>query len=156
MKRQILIVDDDATIRALLETHFTARGFTCQVASEGNGALAILRGGQIQVLITDLDMPGIDGVTLLRSVRTLGLMTRCVVVTGYATITNLTACLREGAVALVPKPLDNLVPLDQAVEQAFEQMQRWSDQMSAIIRLRPSPPSRELPAALDPRSGHAR
>jgi CheY-like chemotaxis protein len=65
MKRQILIVDDDATIRVLLETHFAARGFSCQVASDGGSALAILRGGQIQVVVTDLDMR--DHTVALRS-----------------------------------------------------------------------------------------
>lgn len=156
MTRQILIVDDDATIRLLLQAHFVSRGFACSVAGNVSDAMGILVLGLTQVLITDLEMPEGNGVELLQAIRSQGLITRCVVVTGYATIGNLTACLREGAVALVPKPLDDFAPLDQAVDEALAQMQRWTDQMSAIVRLRPSAGSRELPIALDPLSGHAR
>lgn len=137
MSRELLIVDDDEVIRLLLESHFRTRGFSCQTASSGNEALAILSHGQIQVLITDLDMPGMDGIALLRAVRKKGLFTRCVVVTGYATISNLTSCLREGAVGLVPKPLTTYTVLDEVVDLAFTQMQRWVDQMTTIVRLRP-------------------
>ncbi len=137
MGRQLLIVDDDEVIRLMLESHFRIRGYTCQTAIDGNTALAILSRGQIQVLITDLDMPGMDGIALLRAVRKQGLFTRCVVVTGYATISNLTSCLREGAVGLVPKPLTTYTVLDEVVDLAFTQMQRWVDQMTAIVRLRP-------------------
>jgi CheY-like chemotaxis protein len=138
MNRQLLIVDDDEVIRLVLESHFRTRGFICQTASSGNEALSILNRGQIQVLITDLDMPGMDGIALLRAVRKQGLFTRCVVVTGYASISNLTSCLREGAVGLVPKPLTTYSTLDEVVDLAFTQMQRWVDQMSAIVRLRPA------------------
>jgi DNA-binding NtrC family response regulator len=136
MTRQLLIVDDDEAIRQMLESNFSHRGFTCSLAHDGAEALAILGRGQIQVLITDLDMPGVGGIALLRAVRKQGLFTRCVVMTGYATVGNLTACLREGAVSLVPKPLA-LAPLNLAVDEAFDQMQRWIDQMTAIVRLRP-------------------
>jgi DNA-binding NtrC family response regulator len=157
MNRQLLIVDDDEVIRLLLESHFRQRGFTCQVASGGNEALEILSRGQTQVLITDLDMPGMDGIALLRAVRKQGLFTRCVVVTGYATISNLTSCLREGAVGLVPKPLTTYAVLDDVVDLAFTQMQRWTDQMSAIVRLRPTSHSAMYSdplSALEPKEKH--
>lgn len=151
---RILIVDDDATIRLILQAHLSSRGFDCRLAADGTEALAILASCHIQVLITDLEMPGMSGIELLHAVRIQGLITRCVVVTGYSTVGNLTACLREGVVALVPKPLDDLAPLDRAVDQAFEQMQRWADQMGAIVRLRPTPP--EHPASPpEPGGGHA-
>jgi CheY-like chemotaxis protein len=136
MDRQLLIVDDDEALRTMLEAHFTSRGFTCQVAADGVEALAVLRGGQVQVMVTDLDMPRMNGLSLLRAVREQGLLTRCVVVTGYASVGNLTACLQEGATALLAKPFARLEILDQAVDQACEQMQRWRDQMTAIVRLR--------------------
>lgn len=133
----ILIVDDDATIRHILAAHCTARGFRCSTAEDGRSALAIMDGSTIDVLVTDLEMPGMDGLALLQEVRERGVYTRCVVITGYATIANLTACLRQGAFALVPKPLDDLTPLDQAINQAIGQMRRWKDQLSSIVQLRP-------------------
>ena len=175
MKRNLLIVDDDFVIRRLLELHYQTLGYICTVAVDGAEALAILARGQIHVMITDLEMPGVDGIALLRSVRKQGLVTRCVVITGHASIGNLTACLREGATALVPKPLNDLTRLNQAVEQAFEQMLRWAEQMKVIVGLVPkSAPvtarhtvtprddltSTNVPSlsfdTLDPRDDHAR
>jgi DNA-binding NtrC family response regulator len=154
-RRQILVVDDDATVRLLLEAHFRAKGFACLVATDGAAALAILDHALFQVLITDLEMHGMGGIDLLRALRSRKLITRCVVVTGYATVSNLTTCIREGAVALVPKPLDDWAALDRAVDDAFEQMQRWSDQMGSIVRLRGPAADDEMPGALVLRSEHA-
>jgi two-component system, NtrC family, nitrogen regulation response regulator GlnG len=133
----LLIVDDDITIRHLLLAHLSSRGFDCSVAEDGRAALGILDSSTVDILLTDLEMPGMDGLTLLREVRERGLYTRCVVITGYATIANLTGCLREGACALIPKPFDDLSVLDRAVDQAVEQMQSWNKQLHAIIQLRP-------------------
>jgi DNA-binding NtrC family response regulator len=133
----ILIVDDDATIRHILAAHCTARGFRCSMAEDGTSALEILDHSSVDVLVTDLEMPGMDGLTLLQEVRERGVFTRCVVVTGYATLANLTACLRQGAFALVPKPLDDLAQLDQSINMAIGQMRRWKDQLSSIVQLRP-------------------
>ena len=136
MPQTILIVDDDAAIRVLLRSHLEAKGYICAVASDGTEALVMLSKTQYHLLITDLDMPGMGGVELLQEVRNRGMITRCLVVTGYATIGNLTACLREGAVALVPKPLRTFELLDQAVALAFEQTRLWAVQMKAIVQLR--------------------
>jgi CheY-like chemotaxis protein len=133
----ILVVDDDPTLRLLLAAHFQGRGFRCTVAGDGAAALAVLDREPVDVLVTDLAMPGMDGLALLRAVRVSGLFTRCVVITGFATVSNLTACLREGATALVPKPLDDLAALDHAVDQALVVLADWSRQMRAIVQLRP-------------------
>ncbi|GDY12946.1 hypothetical protein LBMAG53_18240 [Planctomycetota bacterium] len=154
MTAYVLICDDDPTIGLILKAHLSSRGFDCTVVHSATEALAILGQGRIQVLVTDLDMPGMDGIELLRAMRTQGVITRSVVVTGYATIGNLTACLREGVVALVPKPLTNFTALDQAVDQAINQMERWSEQMKAIIRMRPA--SNPGNGALEPKSTKAR
>lgn len=150
MVQTILIVDDDAAIRLLLRSHLEAKGYTCSVACDGAEALTALAKSQINLLITDLDMPGMGGVELLQEVRSRGMMTRCIVVTGYATIGNLTACLREGAVALVPKPLRTFDLLDQAVALAFEQTRMWVVQMKAIVAMKTEP------SELEPRRTDAR
>ena len=150
MGTHILIVDDEPIIRHLLEAHFSSRGFHCQIAGDGLAALTILGQGKIKVMVTDLEMPGMDGLHLIRTMRARGFITRSVVITGYASVGNLTACLREGAVALVPKPLHDMQLLDRAVDQAIEQLDSWSKQMHAIARMRPL----ESTGALERRSDH--
>ena len=132
----VLIVDDDGAIRQVLRLHLTSRGFSCTVASNGAEALALLDRGSFDLLVTDLDMPVMGGLDLLCQVRDRGLATRCIVITGYATIGNLTACLRAGAVALIPKPLP-FDDLDAAVVLATDLARRWRVQMQAIVRMNP-------------------
>jgi len=119
----------------MLAIHFTDRGFTCSAAHDGVEALSLLKDGQIQVMITDLDMPRMNGVALLSAVREKCMCLRNIVLSGYATVGNLTACLQEGAMVLLPKPLPNLDALNRAVNQGFEQVQGWIDQMTTIVRL---------------------
>lgn len=138
MPRHLLIVEDDEALRGMLETHFSDAGFVCTTAADGEEALTILRRCQIQVMVTDLDMPRMDGISLLRAVRENGLYTRSIVLTGYATLGNLTGCLREGALALMPKPLPSFAELDRAVDLAFEQVEGWMEQLNQIISLRGS------------------
>ncbi len=131
-----LIVDDDGALRQVLRLHLTSRGFACKVASDGAEALALLDQASYDLLVTDLDMPVMGGLDLLRRIRDRGLATRCIVITGYATIGNLTACLREGAVALIPKPLP-FDDLDAAVALATDLARRWRVQMQKIVRMNP-------------------
>lgn len=132
----ILFVDDDDIILQLLSIRFRGRGFRCSTANSGSEALDILARQRVHVLVTDLQMPGMDGIELLHQIHERGIITRSVVVTGYASLANLTACLREGAVALVPKPLGDLTELDRAVDQAMSVVSAWMRQMDAIIQLR--------------------
>lgn len=149
---QLLIVDDDPTLRTLLLEHYDSRGCHCEVAANGQEALPLLASGRFHVLVTDLDMPCMDGLALLKAVREQGLITRSVVITGYATLANLTSCIRQGALALVPKPID-LAVLDEAVDQAVAMMRRWTEQIGAILRMKPAGGKSK---ALEPRSdGHA-
>ncbi|MCS6971059.1 MAG: response regulator [Planctomycetota bacterium] len=133
---QVLAVDDDPTMRLALQGMLQARGYRCAVVESGQEALRYLDRHGADVLITDLLMPGMDGVALLTAVRSQGLLTRCIVLTGYATIANLTACLREGAVALVAKPLHDPQPLYAAIDHALAQLAMWRAQMAEILRQR--------------------
>ncbi len=132
----ILLVDDDEIILQLLSIHFRGRGFRCSTASSGVEALELLARQRVHVLVTDLQMPGMDGIELLHQIHERGIITRSVVVTGYASLANLTACLREGAVALVAKPLNDLTELDRAVDQAMSLVGAWMRQMDSIVQLR--------------------
>lgn len=132
----ILAVDDDPVLRQALQAWLAARGHQCQVAASGAEALELCLRRAPDVLITDLVMPGMGGLALLSALRAQGLLTRCIVLTGYATIANLTACLREGAVALVPKPLDEPTRLYQAVDHALAQLALWRAQMAEILHRR--------------------
>jgi len=101
----ILVVDDDASIRAVLAQYLGDEGY--RVAAEGCGeaGLAALERGPWDLVITDLKMPGIGGLEVLRRVKERRPETEVVVLTGYATIRDGVEAMREGAYDFLLKPV---------------------------------------------------
>ena len=72
---KILIVDDEPRIRDLIREHLQYAGFTCEEAGDGTAALSVLSQGGIDLVILDIMMPFMDGMTCLREMRTRKIMT---------------------------------------------------------------------------------
>ncbi len=96
MKR-LLIADDDAGMRAALETRFRHRGWLVDVAVNGSEALAKFRAGLHSLIITDVRMPGRDGFELMREVRTSSARTAVILLTAYGSVPDAVEAMRNGA-----------------------------------------------------------
>lgn len=131
----ILVVDDAPIIRTLVIGHLQQRGFLALPAGDGQEALGVLANRRVDLLITDLDMPQLDGHALLEAVQDQYPLMRRVVMTGYTTIENALDALKLGATGFVPKPID-LAVLDQVVDLAVAEMRGWMRQLAAIRKLR--------------------
>lgn len=71
MKKKILIVDDSESIRELVELTLLSAGYDVLKSCDGNDALRQLDGQRLDLVITDLNMPGKDGICLIRDIRSL-------------------------------------------------------------------------------------
>ena len=101
----LLIVDDESrNVRALCDT-LTLEGFRCHGCTSAAEALAVLREKSFDVLLTDLMMPQVDGITLIKRCRELGAELACVLMTGHGTIATAVEALKAGAHDYVLKPL---------------------------------------------------
>jgi len=103
---RILVVEDEAGMRSLLATLLGAEGYDVDTAESGEAALALLQDRDWDLLVTDLRMPGIDGLELLRRARRLHPDLAVIMVTGYATVENAVAALRRGVDDYLTKPFD--------------------------------------------------
>jgi len=103
---RILVVDDEALIRKSFCRALRDEGFVVESAANGEEALEKFGAGQFDLVITDLRMPGIDGMALLREVKKRKPTVEVVVLTGYGSIQNAVAAIREGAFNYVTKPLN--------------------------------------------------
>jgi two-component system chemotaxis response regulator CheY len=102
-------VDDEAVIRELLSRYFTSRGHAVMAAMNGDQALRLAEQGSFDVVISDLRMPGMDGRSLIRRLRTMPTcaQTRFILSTGDATATPARPGDDDtGDVAVVAKPYD--------------------------------------------------
>jgi DNA-binding NtrC family response regulator len=103
---RILIVDDDAGQRSLLDTFLKSQGFETQTASSGEEALAVLGAGQFSLMISDVRMPGLTGLDTLRRARETHATLPVLLVTAYADIREAVGAMRDGAVNYLAKPID--------------------------------------------------
>lgn len=138
---RVLVVDDDAEIRALLRRHLQRVGYTVEEAEDGEGALEQVSKAAPDVVITDMVMPRLDGLGLLRALRGLDPDLPVIVLTGRGSFENALAAMREGVLFdYLPKPLPALTLLEMAVQRALEVRRlrvkaREADQVTAIREL---------------------
>jgi putative two-component system response regulator len=116
---RILIVDDEEVIRTLVSTHLESRGFQCEAAANGRHALQLAATACFDVVLTDVGMPGLDGLSLVRELQTADPSVPVVVVTAHSSFDVAVRALRHGAYDFVLKPFP-LEALDAAVGRAME------------------------------------
>lgn len=119
MPGQILIVDDERDIRQLLREMLTLEGHEVTEATNGAEALTRLRDASFDLVLTDVRMPNLSGMELLRRVREVSPSTEVVVATAYAELDTAIECMRAGAFDLLRKPF-NLQELFSCVSRALE------------------------------------
>jgi two-component system response regulator HydG len=117
----ILVVDDEESNLKVLERMLQKAGYRVFLAASGPEALDVLRSEQPELVLTDLRMPGMDGLELLRAARTVAPSTEVVLMTAFGTVEIAVEAMREGAYDFVTKPLnrhDVLKSLAKAREKA--------------------------------------
>lgn len=106
MKSRILITEDDKVQRDVLEDILTSSGYTALTAASGTEALAAVENEDFDLLLTDLRMPEMDGMTLLREVKRRRPDIEVVMMTAFATVNTAVAAMKEGAADYLQKPFD--------------------------------------------------
>jgi two-component system response regulator HydG len=101
----LLVVDDEASNLESLERIFAREGLAVLAAKDGKDALEVVRKRRVDVVLTDLMMPGISGVDLLKAVKQISPETETVVMTAYGTVEAAVEAMREGAYDFITKPL---------------------------------------------------
>jgi CheY-like chemotaxis protein len=104
----VLVVDDDEIIRGMLAFLFEGEGYVVEQAADGAGALERLTQGSPQCMVLDLMMPGVDGLTVLRTraEQNLAPETRVVVLTAKTGTDDAVWCWEAGADEYLTKPFD--------------------------------------------------
>ena len=120
MNIQILIVDDEEPFRRLLKKELGRKGFYTDTAEEGNAALGKLMGSAFDIVLLDIDMPGMDGISLLKKMKTDPASPAVIVITGKATVDTAVEAMKDGAYDYLSKPykLDELLIV---INRAYEQ-----------------------------------
>jgi putative two-component system response regulator len=104
--RSVLVVDDEEHIRAIIRERLEMAGFSVDEANNGREALKKLEAGSYSVLLTDIRMPAMDGITLLREWTSRCPDTAGIVMSAYAELDTAVSALKLGACDYITKPFN--------------------------------------------------
>lgn len=107
---KLLVVDDDQSMRAALYESLTSCGYEVETAENGADALAKFKEGQFAVVVTDMRMPMMSGMDVLRGIKKVSPQTPVILITAYGTVNTAVEAMKEGAAEFIMKPfsLDDL------------------------------------------------
>lgn len=119
VKERIVILDDEASILDILSEHLTAEGYDCTVTTSPRRALQYVRENLFSLLLTDLKMPEMHGLEVVRQAKAINADLAIIVITAMVDVKNAIQALRVGADDYVLKPF-NLGEISLAVAHAIE------------------------------------
>ena len=108
---KILLVDDEFTFTENMAKLLNARGYRVTTANSGDEAIRMLEKENFDVVVLDLKMPGMDGITTLKEIKKLDLFTETLILTGHGSIDSALEAVKLGAYDYLTKPceIDELV-----------------------------------------------
>ncbi len=116
----LLVADDDPGLRESLERTLTREGYTVALASDGRAALERLQSGGVDLVVTDLKMPGLTGLELLRAAKAIAPDVDVILLTAFGTVEEAVKAMKDGAYDFLTKPFrrEQLLKLiDKALER---------------------------------------
>ncbi len=136
----VWVVDDDRSIRWVLERAFQKAGMQVQTFNGGEAALDRLREMTPDVIVSDIRMPGLDGIDLLRRLQESHPELPVIIMTAHSDLDSAVAAYHGGAYEYLPKPFD----VDEAVEQVRRASQRRSLESTAAAAGGPGHPGHDI------------
>jgi len=116
---RILVVEDDEGIQDLLVETLPRLGYEPVIADNGKMGLETFQSQNFAIIITDVRMPEMDGLTMLKAIRKLDPKVPIIVITGYPSVDSAVESLVEGADYYLVKPI-NMVDLEAKIKKSFE------------------------------------
>ena len=138
-KPKILIVDDEAGIRKVLKISLADRGFAVLTAENAAEALQTFASEQPEIVLTDIKMPGMDGIELLRRLKQDNPDTEVVVITGHGDMDLAIKSLKYEATDFITKPIEDAA-LDRALQKSRErirlrdQLRQYTENLEELLR----------------------
>src|SRR3990172_6265286 len=105
-KPSILLIDDDDSLRRVMEFSLAEAGYAVQAAAGGEEGLRLFEKGSFDAVITDITMPGMGGMEVLKKVRRSDGLLPVIIITAYGTIESAVEAMKQGAFDYITKPFN--------------------------------------------------
>ena len=136
---RLLVVDDEMHVRESLSRWFVEDGYEVDAAADAKEALSALGKRHYDVVVSDIKMPGMDGIELQRRIREINPRVAIILITAYASVSTAVQALKEGAYDYVTKPFDPEA-LSRVVAKACETLRLQDENVRLKQRLEASAP----------------
>jgi len=128
-KQKILVIDDEEDIRVHLKKMLSTRGYYCFSAADGQEGLDLIKEHDIEIIFSDIMMPGINGIDFLKAVHSYNLAAQVIMVTGKTDLDSCIEAVEYGACGYLIKP----VGVDSFIEYILL-AQRNIDEKKEIVK----------------------
>jgi CheY-like chemotaxis protein len=132
----VLVIDDEPVVLDLFQRVLGEKGLVIRTAKNADEALAILEREGFGCVLADKNLPGVDGIEIVRRVRQSQPYCACIVMTAYASTESAVEALRLGAVDYIAKPFDDLARIADRIDDAVKQMKAQYERRAPPAGLR--------------------
>ncbi|MDD9301685.1 MAG: response regulator [Desulfobacter sp.] len=132
---RILVVDDEAIVRDSMTEWLSLEGYNVHSAESGRQALELMESLDFQIMLTDIKMPGMDGVALLGHARTMMPELVVIMMTAYAEVDSAVTAMKEGALDYVTKPFEpeKVIAMVEKVYEKFRMAHASIREVDAVV-----------------------
>ena len=139
MDKKILLVDDEEGIRKVLSISLSDIGYQVFTAENGEDALKIFRTENPPIVLTDIKMPGMDGIELLRTIKHENPDTEVIMISGHGDMDLAIKSLKYQAIDFVTKPINDdilEIALDRAHEKILmrQKLREYTENLEALVQ----------------------
>ena len=130
-----MVIDDETGILDLLKRIFTLAGYDkVDTFSNPVEAIEVFKEKKYHIVLTDIVMPEMDGIDVLKKVREYDPLTQVIIMTGYSTIEKTLACLECGANDYILKPFKSNDYIVEMIDDSIKKLERWREAIKGIIK----------------------
>lgn len=130
---KILLVDDDPEVLSMLELAFSATPYQIRSSTDPVKAYHLIENEHFDIVITDIQMPQLDGLSLLKKIKNFNGMIQVIVITAHMTISNTLNAFRYGAVDIFFKPFDDIQELITATDAIALRLNRVNSILNRLV-----------------------
>ncbi len=122
---KILLLDDEEDVVVTLEKILLFEGFRADTATDPKVAIEMMKANQYELIVTDILMPEVSGIRILKAAKAINPLSHVILITGYSTVSNVVEALSKGAYDYFVKPFDDVERITARIREAKERIQRW-------------------------------
>ena len=136
--KKLLIIDDEVPILEMLEMSLASEGYEVSVADTGPKGLEVFKKERPKLILTDIKMPGMDGIEVLKQIKTLDSEAEVIVITGHGDMDSAISAIRSGASDFITKPIRDeilMLSLERAKKKITinEQLKDYMDNLEQKV-----------------------